>query len=206
MSIYDPRANTWSSSFNKAPEGVEWGLNHLGFAVMSRFVPSTIIDAAKRLLNLEIVEWGLPVDQIREWHQNKTWFPTLRFAEEIMALSRFVPKELYGTGELCEPQILCHYPDHATEWDFEFHLDQEPSWAEGRKYSLIAGVALTPNTSQNGGLVVRPPFGYGLVSGDPVELDAGDIIVFKPQLWHRSGLNKTGDVRMMVYFRWLEAK
>lgn len=191
---------------SKAAYDVHQDLLHFGYSVIENAVNPAAIELAKRLLNLEIVNWGLTKEQFDEWHQNKTWFPTLREHDVIKRLARFIPKELYGDAELCEPQILCHYPDEAVDWPVEYHLDQEPEWADGRTYVLIAGVALTDNTEQNGGLRVLPPFASPDHFGDPVELKAGDIVVFQPTLWHRSSLNRSGNVRMMVYFRWLEKR
>jgi hypothetical protein len=175
-----------------------------GYSILEYAVFTDELEAAKRLLNLEIVNWGLTKEQFDEWHQNKTWFPTLRWKKEILDLATFIPKSFTFEQDMCEPQILCHFPDEATEWDFEYHLDQEPEWANGRKYSLIAGVALTENYFANGGLVILPPFGKEEKDSIPVAMDAGDIILMDPRLRHRSGLNQTGDVRMMVYFRFLE--
>jgi ectoine hydroxylase-related dioxygenase (phytanoyl-CoA dioxygenase family) len=167
-------------------------------------VSNEVITNAMRLLHLEIVNWGLTKEQIDEWHNNKCWFPTLRYHPAILALIDAVPNE-YKVGQMCEPQILFHFPDTADEWDFEMHQDKEPEWANGRKYTSIVGVALTPNNEENGGLVVRTVDEGEFGEDFPTEpMEPGDIIVFDPLLWHRGGLNRTGQIRAMVYFRFLE--
>jgi ectoine hydroxylase-related dioxygenase (phytanoyl-CoA dioxygenase family) len=83
----------------------------------------------------------------------------------------------------------------------ESHIDQEPEWANGRRYRRIVGVALSPNRSTNGGLQVWP-----LDGGDrlAVELEPGDVVVMSPSLPHTSGLNREGGIRYAAYFRFLE--
>lgn len=177
-----------------------------GFTVIHRALPLEVVDRANRLLHLEIVNWGLSKEQFDEWHYSKTWFPTLRNRAEILNLAEYIP-ERFRQGQICEPQILFHFPDEAEKWDLHPHLDQEPPWAEGRSYTYICGVALSPNYSKNGGLMAWPFSGTDQEpSGDPIStsLQKGDIIVFHPKLWHSGGLNRTGEVRRMVYFRYLE--
>lgn len=157
----------------------------------------------RRMFLMEIVNWGLPKEQFDEFHYAKAWFPTLR--QHVTYLADFVPAG-FKTGEICEPQILLHFPDAAEEYEIHPHKDQEPEWANGRRYRTIAGVALSTNDEHNGGLV---SWGKGEEPErssrfDQIVLDPGDLIVFDPKLWHSSGLNRTGDIRMMVYFRWLE--
>ena len=49
------------------------------------------------------------------------------------------------------------------------HVDQEPQWANGRRYAHILGVALSPNHRANGGLVVWP------LDGDPEPIDSSPV-------------------------------
>ena len=91
----------------------------------------------------------------------------------------------------CEPQALVP------------HVDREPDWAGGRKYTRIVGVALTPAHAGNGGLVVWP---FDGAEGDTqaLELAPGDAVVLDPRLPHASGFNLEGGIRAAVYFRLLE--
>jgi ectoine hydroxylase-related dioxygenase (phytanoyl-CoA dioxygenase family) len=83
-----------------------------------------------------------------------------------------------------------------------FHLDQEPEWAEGRRYERIVGVALSPWRRDNGGLLVKGDDGEAAA----VELDPGDAVLLPPDLLHSGGVNRTGAIRYGVYFRWLEER
>lgn len=172
------------------------------FVVLERVIPEEAIDRALRLLNLEVVNWGLTKEQFDEWHQTKSWFPTLRHFEQITSLADYIPDE-YKIGTMAEPQILLHYPDEAEEWDIKPHQDEEPPWAVNQHYSKIIGVALTENTPEMGGLSIwdsdEPTEGEEL----PVNLQPGDVVVFEPDAWHKSGLNRTGKIRYMIYFRYL---
>jgi ectoine hydroxylase-related dioxygenase (phytanoyl-CoA dioxygenase family) len=105
-------------------------------------------------------------------------------------------------GELCDPQILLQPPDDCEEVQLTPHVDEEPEWANGRRYVRIIGVALTPNRRSNGGLVVWPLDGG---EPEPVVLDAGDVVVMDPTLPHTSGLNREGAIRYATYFRFLAA-
>jgi hypothetical protein len=173
-----------------------------GYQILEDIVPTNVTEDMRRLFLLEIVNWGLPKNQFDDWHNTKAWFPTLR--DHVEHLVDYVPSSMRD-GTLCEPQILLHFPDENLDYELSPHRDQEPEWANDRKYSAIAGVALTDQTEFNGGLIAwgkgdKPCSRYNSTS---LYLCEGDIIVFDPDLWHSGGLNATGDIRMMVYFRWL---
>lgn len=172
------------------------------FAALPGMVPQEAIERALRLLLLEIVKWGLPKEQIQEWHNNKTWFPTLRQHEDIVSLAQYIPEE-FRQGEMCEPQILLHFPDENLEYELHPHLDQEPPWADGRKYKTICGVALSRNDDTNGGFIAWHQGFRDMWEQQHVNLDAGDILVFDPNLHHSGGLNSSGSIRAIVYFRYL---
>jgi ectoine hydroxylase-related dioxygenase (phytanoyl-CoA dioxygenase family) len=174
-----------------------------GYCIVQSAVPETEVESMRRILLLEIVKYGLPKDRLDEYHNTKTWFPSLR--EYVVHLADYVPSQL-KKGELCEPQILLHFPDENLDYEIEPHRDQEPEWANGRKYTAIAGVALTDSDEQDGGLVSwgmdREPCEKW--DAQPIELYAGDVIIFDPRLWHSGGLNSTDRIREVIYFRWVE--
>ena len=101
---------------------------------------------------------------------------------------------------MCDPQIVVHPPDDCPEVPLAPHLDEEPPWADGRRYVRIVGVALSPGRRGNGGLEVWPP---GSGGPEPVELEPGDVVVMDPKLPHTLGLNCEGGIRYAVYFRFL---
>jgi len=168
--------------------------------VLRGAVPLDAVDRVLRHLHLDVVRRGLPQEWLSGWLWNAHWFPHLRWDAEILALLDSLPADLKD-GELCDPQILLQMPDEAETVELEPHVDQEPEWANGRRYRRILGVALTRNGPENGGLTVWP-----LDAGPPrqVELDPGDVLVMHPRLPHASGLNRTGAIRYAVYFRFLE--
>jgi ectoine hydroxylase-related dioxygenase (phytanoyl-CoA dioxygenase family) len=81
------------------------------------------------------------------------------------------------------------------------HIDQEPDWADGRRYARIVGVPLTRSYPDNGGLIVWPFEGP---EQETVDLAPGDMLVMHPRLPHSSGFNRQGGIRYAVYFRFLE--
>jgi hypothetical protein len=174
----------------------------LGYELLRGCIPLEAVDRALRHVHLDIVRRGLPQEWLSQWLWNAHWFPHLRWDAEIVSLLDHLPQEL-KEGQLCDPQILLQMPDEAEDVDLEPHLDQEPGWANGRRYRRIIGVALTRNDLRNGGLTVWP-----LDRGEPspVELDPGDIVVMDPSLPHASGLNGTGQIRYAAYFRFLETE
>ena len=178
------------------------GVDECGFAVLRGQVPAEAVDRALRHLHLDIVQRGLPPEELNRWLWSAHWFPHLKWNNEIVGLLEHLPPEL-REGELCDPQIVLQLPDAADDVALESHIDQEPEWADGRRYRRIVGVALGPNRSTNGGLHVWP-----LDGSEPraVELEAGDVVVMSPSLPHTSGLNREGCVRYAAYFRYLEPR
>lgn len=171
----------------------------LGYEVLRHAVPQEAADDVLRHLHRDIVARGLPQEWLSEWLWNATWFPHLRWDDEVTALLEYLPPGLRD-GELCDPQIVVQMPDDR-EGSLEPHVDRTPDWANDRRYLRIVGVALTENVERNGGLHVWP-----LDEGEPhpVELDAGDVLVMDPQLPHASGFNRAALPRYCVYFRFLE--
>jgi hypothetical protein len=106
----------------------------------------------------------------------------------------------WRTGERCDSQILLQFPHVGPEPEITFHVDQEPPWANGRRYLRIVGVPLSRWEAANGGLLIRPS--DHIVA---VELEPGDAVMLGPQMLHTGGINTTGSIRYGVYFRWLEA-
>jgi hypothetical protein len=171
-----------------------------GYAVVRQLVPLDAREAALRRVHVDVMRSGLSTAEIAGYQDVKVWFPHLRWEPEIVALADYLPPAA-REGELCDPQILLHLPDEATDWQLEPHLDAAPPWGNGRVYRLIAGVALTPGGRRNGGLVVWPFRGQGPV---PVDLDAGDVVLMHPRLPHSGTLNRGGAIRYAVYLRYLE--
>jgi hypothetical protein len=169
------------------------------YEVMRRAVPQERIDAALRLLHGDIMERGIAPEELSEWLWGMHWFPHLRFEAEIAALADALPAA-WHEGTRCDPQILLQFP-HVGEVEPEitFHTDEEPAWAGERRYARIVGVALSPWTVQNGGLIVKTDHGV-----EHVELEPGDAVMMTPDLEHSGGVNKTGAIRYGVYFRFLE--
>jgi hypothetical protein len=176
------------------------GLSARGFVVLRDQIPRASLDRALRHIHLDIVERGLPPEELSGWLWSAHWFPHLKWNEEIVALLEHLPAELRD-GELCDPQIVLQLPDASNDMALESHIDQEPDWADGRHYRRIIGIALGPNRSTNGGLRVWPLDG---TEPEAVELDAGDVVVMSPSLPHTSGLNSEGGIRYAAYFRYLE--
>lgn len=170
-----------------------------GYAVLHGAVPREAVDRALRHLHLALVRNGLPADRLGEWLWAAHWFPELKWDEPIAALAGHLPATLRD-GELCDPQIVLQPPDDCADTELVAHVDREPGWAGGRGYLRIAGVALSDAGPDDGGLVVWP---FDAGQPEPLELEAGDVVVMHPQLPHASGLNRGGRIRYAVYFRFL---
>jgi ectoine hydroxylase-related dioxygenase (phytanoyl-CoA dioxygenase family) len=168
------------------------------FQIGRGIVPQKLIDDALRILHIDLLENGHSAETLGEWLWAMHWFPHLNYRAEILALAEALPAE-WQRGVLCDPQILLQFPHVGPEPEIVFHVDEEPGWAQGRRYTQIVGVPLTPWRRENGGLLVN-------VDGEPVavELDPGDAVMLDPALEHSGGVNRTGSPRYGVYFRWLQ--
>jgi hypothetical protein len=171
-----------------------------GYAVLRGAVPPEVVERALRHLHLRLVRDGLPAERLGEWLWAAHWFPELKWDEPVVSLAAHLPAEL-REGAMCDPQILLQPPDDCDDVELVSHVDSEPDWAGGRRYLRIAGVALSAAGPEDGGLVVWP---FDAAGPEPLELDAGDVVVMHPQLPHASGLNRGGRSRYAVYFRYLE--
>lgn len=169
-----------------------------GIEVRRGQVPEELIDAALRLLHLDLITRGASAEELGRWLWSVHWFPHLREDPRITALAQALP-EAWRSGQICEPQILLQFPHCGPEPEIIFHRDREPAWAQGRRYARIVGIALSRWRRENGGLLIR-------TRGEPlaVELDPGDAVLIEPRVWHSGGINHTGSIRYAVYFRWLE--
>jgi hypothetical protein len=176
-------------------------LDRDGYVVLRRVVPQDAVEKALRCLHLDILRRGLSAAEIAGYQEAKCWFPHLRWEEPILGLLEHVPPMLRH-GTQCDPQILLHFPDEASSWPIEPHVDEPPPWADGRPYRTILGVALSHGYEANGGLIVWPLRGGGATA---VELASGDVVAMHPNLGHTGGLNRDGAIRYTVYFRFLES-
>ena len=168
------------------------------FQIARGVIDAERVDDALRTLNLDLLERGADAKELSEWLWGTHWFPHLRYRDEILGLAEALP-DAWRTGALCEPQILLQFPHTGPVPEVTFHVDQEPAWAEGRRYLRIVGIPLSPWRRENGGLLVRPAD-----ETIAIEIDPGDAVMMTPELSHSGGVNLTGAVRYGVYFRWLE--
>lgn len=187
-------ATTTGREGKPAPERVAPGVE-----VRRGQIPDELVDGALRLLHLDLITRGANADEIGKWLWSVHWFPHLRDDPAIRALAEALPPE-WRQGEICEPQILLQFPHSGPEPQIKYHLDQEPDWAQGRRYSHIVGIALSRWDRDNGGLLIETP-------AEPiaVTLAPGDVVRMEPQVSHSGGINRTGSIRYAVYFRWLQS-
>lgn len=173
-----------------------------GVQLRRAIVPEELIDAALRLLHLDLITRGATAEELGSWLWAVNWFPHLRDDPRITALAQALPAE-WRTGQICEPQIILQFP-HAggAEPAISYHLDQEPEWAGERRYERIVGIALSRWDRENGGLLIEGPSGSEPLA---VELNPGDAVMLEPHVRHSGGINRSGSIRYAVYFRWLGA-
>jgi hypothetical protein len=157
-----------------------------------------LVDDALRLLHLDLLERGLSAETLGEWLWGAHWFPHLNHHPAILAIAAGLPAE-WRTGTPCDPQILLQFPHTGPVPQITFHVDEEPPWAQERRYLRIVGVPLSPWRRANGGLLVQPA-----EDAIAVELDPGDAVMMRPDLRHSGGVNHTGSVRYSLYFRWMQ--
>jgi hypothetical protein len=169
-----------------------------GYEVRRHVIPAELIDHALRVLHLDLLERGATAAELSQWLWGAHWFPHLRYEPPIVALADALPGD-WQTGERCDPQILLQFPHTGPVPEVTFHVDEEPAWAEGKRYRRIVGVPLSRWQRANGGLLVKD--GEKVI---PVELEPGDAVAMAPDLLHSGGINTTGSVRYGVYFRWLQ--
>jgi len=162
-------------------------------------VPANLIDDALRLLHVDLLENGVSAEQLDEWLWGAHWFGHLNHREEVVRLAQALPPE-WQEGTRCDPQILLQFPHVGPEPEITFHVDEEPSWAQSRRYARIVGVPLSPWRERNGGLLVREDDEIRAV-----EIDPGDAVCLDPGVWHSGGVNRTGAIRYGIYFRWLQS-
>lgn len=167
------------------------------YEILKDVVPTVVIDKVLRLIHLDLFDKGISKREIEWWTQQANWFPHLRWSQEVLDVINFLPKNL-TVGQLCEPQILVAFPETYVG-GLDYHIDKEPEWANGKKYKRIVGVPLTSYKKENGGVVLQAA--EGTISP---ELNAGDVLVMHPQLKHSRGINRSGNIRYSLYFRWLE--
>lgn len=170
------------------------------YEVKRRIVPAELVDGALRVLHLDLLRRGASAEEMGGWLWGAHWFPHLVYEPAIAALAEALPAQ-WRTGVRCDPQILLQFPHVGPVPEITFHTDEEPAWAEGRRYRRIVGVALSRWHRDNGALLVK--------RGDQVEaveLEPGDAVALAPDLLHSGGINLTGSVRYGVYFRWIDER
>ena len=168
------------------------------YRVARGIVAPELVDGALRLLHLDLLQRGATADTLADWLWSAHWFPHLNHHPAVVALAEALPRE-WTTGTLCDPQIILQFPHVGPDPDITFHVDEEPHWAQARRYLRIVGVPLSSWREENGGLLVRLA-----EETVPVELDPGDAVMMTPDLPHSGGVNRTGSVRYGIYFRWLD--
>jgi ectoine hydroxylase-related dioxygenase (phytanoyl-CoA dioxygenase family) len=155
-------------------------------------VPEFMVTAALRLIHLEVKYHGVRSEDLYVWQQHP--FPHLRERPEIMAIAGLVTARLHSEGMLCTPQIVWQLPDEVPEGvALEPHTDVPP---DGHEFTLIAGVALTEWTHNNGALWWWDPLPQSAV------LEPGDVVTMMPDTEHSPGINRGGLIRCGVYLRW----
>lgn len=169
-----------------------------GYEVRRGVVPVELVDDALRLLHLDLLQRGASAEELGGWLWGAHWFPHLRFEPAVIALADALPED-WRDGMRCDPQILLQFPHTGPVPEVTFHVDQEPAWAEGKRYRRIVGVPLSRWSRANGGLLVK--CGEDVTA---VEMEPGDAVAMAPDLLHSGGINVTGTVRYGVYFRWLQ--
>jgi ectoine hydroxylase-related dioxygenase (phytanoyl-CoA dioxygenase family) len=177
-----------------------------GYVVLPQAVEPAAVATALRRLNLAIREHGISAEQIAQW-QLATFFPHLRWEPELWGALPPAAAELLGWQEgdtWGDPQILLRFPDADQPWTLEPHTDTLPPGQEHRAYRGIVGVALTRSHAQDGTICVWPRSHVGESEPmTPIDLEAGDAIVFHPELGHTGSLNLGETVRTALYFRLL---
>jgi hypothetical protein len=171
-----------------------------GVEILRGAVSTAAVDGVLRLLHLDLLQRGASAAELGSWLWDAHWFPHLNYDPAVLAMADELP-HTWRTGIRCDPQILLQFPHVGPEPAITFHVDREPEWAAGRTYCGIVGVALSPWHAANGGLLVRSA--QGAVA---IELDPGDAVMMAPDVLHSSGINRTGEIRYAVYFRWLDER
>lgn len=139
------------------------------------------------------------VNEVREFvldiPYNELDWPIHRWDPNIMKLLSYIPVQ---RGQVCDPQIVVQ-PKGGEPYFFEFHADQEPDWANGRKYTSIVCVCITEQNYQNGGVCFKDSNGVLCPS-----FSEGTIFSFEPHELHSPGVNQRDEPRVSIYFRWLD--
>lgn len=120
------------------------------FHVGRGLLPLQLVDGALRLLHLDLLERGASARELGQWLWGSHWFPHLSHHETILALTDELPGD-WTTGTPCDPQILLQFPHSGPKPEITLHVDQEPPWADERRYLRIVGVPLSPWRRDNGG-------------------------------------------------------
>jgi hypothetical protein len=167
--------------------------------ISRKIISEEAIDTALRLIHLDWLSHAESY-KISQWLWKLDWFPHLKWCDEITRLVKYLPSE-WQIGKFCDPQIVIQFPHNplVPEPEITFHTDEEPTWADGKKYLRIVGVPLTIWRPENGGLIFKD---NNHVSSP--RLNPGDAIMFTPDQFHSGGINRRGLPRYAIYFRWLE--
>jgi hypothetical protein len=199
-----PRAETDPSTTAPTASTLDGSLRDgQGFIVFRAVVPDDVVDRARRLLNIEIVQRGLTADEISGGAYSAL-SPQLRSEPAVMDVRGCIESVIQPRHDetWADAQISLRFPDLAEDRPLTPHVDALPARAADRSHRAIVGVALAPSGACDGSLVVWPRSHVGEAT-DPVrvELAAGDIVVMHPMLQHSSTLNRGGEVCCALYFR-----
>ena len=169
--------------------------------ILRERIPLWAIECALGEINRQFLH-GQDGAEFQRAIREANWFPWIREAVEITRIPGYFPEALRA-GVPCEPQILLQFPVVGTVPPIGPHVDEEPPWADGRKYARIVGVPLTRSKLRDGCLHYWDPEKPN-APPEPVEAYPGDLVVIRPDVPHASGVNRSGAIRYVLYFRYLE--
>lgn len=167
------------------------------YEIIKNVIPSGAIENVLRTIHLDLAEKGISKRELEWWEGQSCWFPHLRFSDEVYEVEKHIP-ERFKSEYKCEPQILVSLPE-VYDGELEFHTDEEPDWAGNKKYKSIVGIPLSPFNSRNGGIRLLTKEGMVIPQLSPT-----DLLVMNPTLAHSRGINRSGEIRYALYFRWVE--
>lgn len=167
-----------------------------GYKVVHQAVPLEHIEEALRVIVSHQRLAGMTAEQAAGWVEDACWFPDLCAPDHPWHPALTKLRDPFNFEGEVWTQVLLQYPHPPGEPIVppRFHVDAPPKG--GRVYSRIIGVPLTVSDDYHGGIRFQ--------DGTPV-LVPGDAVVFGPRTPHSGGVNRSGQIRYAVYFRWVVA-